>query len=79
LAKDKGLQQKLAAQAERYTNHQLSFQNTTQPFQDWAREPKFAPDRVEKKSGFDIRELEYSFRAGVRSSLWKIWALERGE
>lgn len=79
IARDKSLQQKLAKQAQEYTNGELSFQKTTGPFLKWVKEPKFAPDRNEKRAKFDIRELEYSLRAGIRSLLWKIWALERGD
>ena len=79
LAKDKELQKKLAKQAETYTRQELSFQKTTEPFLEWVKDPRFAPDKSIRKSKFDIRELEYNLRAWVRSLLWKIWALESGE
>jgi glycosyltransferase involved in cell wall biosynthesis len=79
LAKENGLQKKLARQAQEYTNRQLSFQRTTDALQEWIKEPKFAPDRDKQQSKFDIHELEHGLRAGVRSLLWKIWALERGD
>lgn len=79
LAKDRSLQQKLAAQAERYTNNQLSFQTTTQLFQEWANNPAFAPDRAEKKSYLDFEEFKNRLRARARRLIWKFWALERGD
>lgn len=79
MAEDKSLQKKYAGQAQEYTNRQLSFQETTRPFLDWAKEPKFAPDRAGKKSKFNIHEMENILRTGVRSLLWRIWGLERGE
>ena len=79
LANDKTLQQKLADQAAKYTNHQLSFQATTQPFQEWAKNPALAPDRPEKRSRLDFEEFANSLRTRARSLLWKFWALERGE
>lgn len=79
LAKDQSLQQKLAQRASDYTRHELSFEQTTQSFLEWASEPSFAPDRRKKKAGFHIRDLEFNLRAILRSILWKVWALERGE
>jgi glycosyltransferase involved in cell wall biosynthesis len=79
LAKNKSLQQKLAAQAQSYTNHQLSFQNTTHPFLEWARKPFFAPDRDRMHSRFSTRDVEHRLRTAMRSLLWRIWALETGE
>ena len=79
LAKERPLQQKLAAQAQRYTNNQLSFQNTTQPFLEWARKPAFAPDRVGESSRINARDVEYALRTAMRRVLWRIWALEPGE
>jgi glycosyltransferase involved in cell wall biosynthesis len=79
MARDKSLQKNYAEQAQEYTNRQLSFQETTQPFLDWAKEPKFAPDRVEKESRLNIHDMENILRTRVRSLIWRIWALERGE
>ena len=79
MAEDTSLQKRLAKQAYLYTNEHLSFKRTTESFLEWVREPKFAPDRVEGKSKFDIDEFKNSLRAGFRSLLWRFWALERGE
>jgi glycosyltransferase involved in cell wall biosynthesis len=79
LASDQSLQQKLAKQARDYTNEHLSFKKTTEPFLAWVREPKFAPDRVGRKSKFDLDEFSNSLRAKFRSLLWRFWALEPGE
>jgi glycosyltransferase involved in cell wall biosynthesis len=79
IAKDKNLKQKFATQAESYVNNQLSFQTTTQPFQEWVKNPAYAPDRAEKRSRLEIEELANSLRARARRLLWKFWALERGE
>jgi len=79
LAKEKALQQKLADQAQKYTNHQLSFQATTQPFQEWTQNPAFAPDRIKNQSGLDFEELGNAVRTRARSLLWKLWGLEAGE
>lgn len=79
LAKDDSLQKKLAQRASDYTKHELSFEQTTHSFLEWAKEPNFAPDRGKKKTGFNLRDLEFNLRAMLRSILWKVWALERGE
>ncbi|MEO8357350.1 MAG: glycosyltransferase [Chloroflexota bacterium] len=79
MASDKSMQKKLAEQAEKYTNEYLSFKKTTEPFLEWVKEPRFAPDRVESKSKFDMHEFGNTVRAGFRSLLWRFWALERGE
>lgn len=79
LAKDRSLQQRLAKQANQYTEEQLSFHKTTEVFLQWAKEPKFAPDRLEKRSRFDMDEFKSRFRGRMRSLLWRLWGLERGE
>lgn len=79
MAADRSLQQRLAKQAFEYTNEHLSFKRTTEPFLEWAKEPTFAPDRMETKSKFDREEFMNTLRAEFRSLLWRIWALERGE
>ena len=79
LASDRSMQKKLAQRALTYTKRELSSERTTQPFLEWAEEPGFAPDRWKKRNWFDIRELESNLRAILRSILWKVWALERGE
>lgn len=79
LARDKVLQQKLAGRAQEYTNEQLSFQTTTQPFQEWAAHPTYAPDRGANRSSLDFEELANGLRARARSLIWKLWALERGD
>jgi glycosyltransferase involved in cell wall biosynthesis len=79
MARDKSIQRKLAAQALSYTDNQLSFQNTTQPFLEWANEPAFAPDRDRDPSRFSLQDVEHTLRTAMRSLLWRIWALETGE
>jgi glycosyltransferase involved in cell wall biosynthesis len=79
LAKDRTLQQKLATQAQRYTNDRLSFQRTTEPFQEWAKKPGFAPDRIEARSRINFEEVANGLRTRARSLLWRLWALEPGD
>ena len=79
LAKDDSMQKRFAQRAWDYTRRELSFENTTQSFLEWAKKPAFAPDRGTRKSGFNLRDLEHNLRAIMRSILWKVWALERGE
>jgi glycosyltransferase involved in cell wall biosynthesis len=79
LSKDSSLQQRLARQANQYANEQLSFAKTTEPFLQWVKDPKFAPDRVENKSKFEVEEFKNLIRGGMRSLLWRLWALEPGE
>lgn len=79
MASDKSLQQKYAQQAETYTNQELSFQKTTQPFLEWAKKPTFAPDRAEPRNAFSKDEIMNHLRAAFRSVLWRFWALENGE
>lgn len=79
LARDDSMQKKLAKRARDYTRHELSFEQTTQAFLEWAREPNFAPDRGRKRNRFLLEDLEFNLRATLRSILWKFLALERGE
>ena len=79
MAKDRSLQQRLAQQAQHYTNNQLSFRNTANAFLAWAQEPRFAPDRIQSSGRFDIEEVKNHIRGGARSLLWRFWALERGD
>lgn len=79
LAGDPSLQRQLASQAHAYTNSQLSFQKTTEPFLDWVQAPKYAPDRTGGKTKLDMEEIKNNLRAAMRSLLWRIWALESGE
>jgi glycosyltransferase involved in cell wall biosynthesis len=79
LAREKRRLQKCSKQAQEYATHHLSFEVTTQPFLKWVNQPSFAPDRISSASKLDIREIEYTCRYWVRSILWKLWGLEKGE
>ena len=79
LASNRSRQKTLSEQVLRYTSQELSFKKTTRPMREWAYKPYFAPDRVNNKRRFDIRDAEFFLRSMVRGILWKVWALERGE
>ncbi|MCP4362263.1 MAG: glycosyltransferase family 4 protein [Chloroflexi bacterium] len=79
LANNPELRKGVADKSQLFVSQELSFSETTRAFQEWIRQPYHAPDRLRKKTSFDLRDAEYFLRSKARRLLWRLWALERGE
>ncbi len=77
LATEPELRDRLAANALRYAQEELSFERTTREFREWVAAPSPAPDRRDPTWPERLRALSHRTRAYVRQFLWRVAGLDR--